>query len=463
MFVAALSLPAGAAALGCTIDETTNTDGSCTPVDCRTKYAGERNVWDTAQRLCVAAAECEADEIYEPDTNTCTLASSPDENYTSPLPPTDDDGLDDDGGLGGSDTLDCGKHGHRSSDNTTCICDEGWYTRTQQDAFSMTYCDTTSSDAVSADTGTLDSNSTDDGTVAFSGAGGGRATLSTVAISGICIFAALICTAAGCCAFQLRRKRRARHKRKEEEAARKLELSLSTTHGGASSFYSSTGCPGGVGGGGEGQVYGGGFLPAATFAHRHSPLSPAEQHAIYAATIAGHGGGMWPMLPMHGTIDSLARFASHTAPQGMPVRGAHEPPLDTIESSLDPFGRVSHKLRDNALLAVMHSQDVPKSSSQIRMHRASPELMAQSSDSTTARSPNGCATVDHMDIKLEARRARLAKNEYAERLAYLTQLNEIESANAMTPRSTGELVPVQGRSHSIDSFYAKNFEDSLAA
>lgn len=424
-----------AAALGCTVDETAGADGSCAPVDCRAKYAGARNAWDGAQRLCVPPAECAADEVYEPSTNTCApMSAPPEDNFNSSLPPaTGDDGA---GGSGvpGAGSLDCGEHGSASADNHTCACEEGWYTRAQQDAFGMVYCDTTSADDAQAADARGAEAAPGDGSaanVAHSGSDAEGRLPSIIVVAGICLCALLVCGSA----VWARRARRRRHARREREELKahgaRTELS------GASTFLSSPGSARdferGAGRWGGAELdgipgYGGGDAWAARHARRLPPLSPAERRALFAA--GAYGGGFLGSHPAQVHLDDMARYASHTIPPYI------LPACSSLVGSRAARDRRLHGhaagyvARDRAIQGMVagHGDFSPCSSTEpVARTRLAHAMPPAGSDTAAVRE------------QLEARKAELA-SEYAEHAAYLAQLSLIDGAS---PERRGAPLPAR--------------------
>jgi len=336
---------------GCTIDETTSSSGACTPVDCRAKYGGARNVFDSASRVCVTTTACATGQVYDPASNTCSTSQpgtiAP--NYTSPLPPTAGGG--DGGGFDSapSGELSCGTHGHAAAGNSTCECDAGWFTRTQQDAFAMQYCDTTSSDNVQ---GSGAVNGTDTNATATGGPRSIIAQGSPGALIGIiCGGAVVCCLAVG---LLVRRRRRALRSTQELEQKGRRQQTPSTTS--TDEYYPS---------------------PASTFMAAGSGITPLELQAIIASAQAAQLTGPWGGLPPHSppwqpAAPEVQQFANTWAPGGVPLHvddalrwqsqslgllmgGQAPPPRYTAKEGLecDGLDRLELQLREAAIANVL--------------------------------------------------------------------------------------------------------------
>ncbi|KAG8465631.1 hypothetical protein KFE25_002938 [Diacronema lutheri] len=431
--VAALALAVRAVASGCTADEIALVNGPCAPVDCRQKYGYTRNVFDKTLRLCVAAAECSTNEVYNPHTNTCGGASAPAQpgNYTSPLPPVDGGGGGGDttsgGGLPGSAApqLECGAHGHPSAGNDTCVCDAGWRTSDEQDAFARTYCNVRSTDnAQSVGAGSSNGTSSGDGTSTAPRIGQLEGNMGIAAVSITCLAVLIACAAAGYYAARARRVRRARRAREEEVAAvRKHELTSSTHPGSSSLCASMTSNTRGAG----------------PFEHRVPPLNLADQLALYAAVAQA-----WAPPPeqprgwAHGALfDGWAAAHEHsrTAPPGR-AHGGHAPG--------EPRAAALQTLDDRAMVALLRARAAqhgpPAASSSQGATAASPAHQPSNGDLLRS----AANTFSRLELE-QARGSALAKmiesySENAERAAFLAQLGQIHGGGhwARAPLQRGE-------------------------
>ncbi|KAJ1635753.1 hypothetical protein T492DRAFT_862782 [Pavlovales sp. CCMP2436] len=374
--LALLAFPGLEAQWGCTIDESASSSGGCTPVDCRTKYGGARNVFDSASRVCVATVACATGQVYVPASNSCSTsqAGTIAPNYTSPLPPAVNGG--DGGGFGSapSGELSCGTHG--AAGNSTCECDTGWYTRNQQDAFAIKYCDTTSVDEQgSGAVNSSNTNSTNAG-----GASSSTASGSPSALIGIMCGGAVVC----CCIVGLlvRRRNRARRGKQEQEQKGRQQQTPSTTS--TDEYYPS---------------------PASTFMATGGGITHLELQAIIASAQAGQLTGPWGLPtaapPWQLSAPAARQFASTWAPAGgVPLRvddalrwqsqslglpmPSHVPP--TSYTTADGLERLELQLREAAIVAVLARPRGPMLAEQYKLSAEDEarrrELTAQSRQQT---------------------------------------------------------------------------------
>eukprot|EP00761_Pharyngomonas_kirbyi_P010576 gb/GECH01010596.1/.p1 GENE.gb/GECH01010596.1/~~gb/GECH01010596.1/.p1 ORF type:complete len:746 (+),score=115.48 gb/GECH01010596.1/:1-2238(+) len=198
---------------GCTRDEVVEPrDRRCYPVDCQNKYGGLRDFFNEDTHRCEAVVSCRADEVYSPIQNKCFPRShnpDPIDNGTNPgnpafssssasssfeWPEFTDESQDYD--------LDCGEHGTVWSDGSTCKCDEGYHTVTDEADGTVLWC----SKKVSTGLSSPASMSSATGMIV----GIGAALLGTpVCLCGV--------TATTVCCIRRRRRKKAA-KREEEEA-----------------------------------------------------------------------------------------------------------------------------------------------------------------------------------------------------------------------------------------------------
>jgi hypothetical protein len=146
----------------CTVDQILDTNTNiCRPVDCVTKYSGQRNVFNAAVFLCQAKPICTANQIYVPANNLCAASESTNSTAVSPsttaptastvdpdlagVLPADDTSDSNEPTVvtvptltpivtAGGESVDgisrrainCTSRGHLDSTNLTCTCDAGW-------------------------------------------------------------------------------------------------------------------------------------------------------------------------------------------------------------------------------------------------------------------------------------------------------------------------------------------------
>ncbi|XP_069134283.1 uncharacterized protein [Argopecten irradians] len=111
----------------------------CRPVNCRLKYGGARNFYNSTERKCLAVPKC-ASQLYDPVNNECRNPSKHlgKEMYRrvinkSSLRVKSEKSKDPDWRTLVGPRLDCG-HGQLSPDNTECKCDPDWTTHPPQQA-----------------------------------------------------------------------------------------------------------------------------------------------------------------------------------------------------------------------------------------------------------------------------------------------------------------------------------------
>jgi hypothetical protein len=125
---------------GCTFDQTyDDATAQCLPLDCVSRYAGDRNYHNAVMGVCEPTAICIAEQLYDPSNNQCTDPQDP-----PPLNNTDSTaGDDEDDGTepGAAQTLSCGEHGQVASATATrCVCDTGWETDLAQQPQTFHWC-----------------------------------------------------------------------------------------------------------------------------------------------------------------------------------------------------------------------------------------------------------------------------------------------------------------------------------
>jgi hypothetical protein len=166
----------------CTVDEVlVASTQTCVATDCVLAYGGGRNWFNPVARRCESVVTCNSTQRWDPSRNVCVgpVVPPPSNLTTCAL---DSDCGNSSEALPNPRGLHCGEHGAVDASNSTCVCDDGYFSDPMQSALNFTWCGVF---------GSIHPASAE-------GSGSGSAAAETIAV--VVVVAVLGCVCCVCCA-----------------------------------------------------------------------------------------------------------------------------------------------------------------------------------------------------------------------------------------------------------------------